>query len=447
MTSESEEEGEKNLKTDGNVNELLLPEKIPNGWEVVEVKNLTKRVSSRIEPEDMDSQNYVSLKHMGEAQPRINEFGDASEVSSQKYKFGTGDILFGKLRPYFRKVALARTDGICSTDINVVRPTDLIDRDFLFYTLFRKDFIDIADKTSTGTRMPRADWKKLDEMKVALPPSDEQNKISNILYRLDTKIELNNKIKDNLENVAQTLFEAWFVKFRPYEEFRDSEVGKIPKHFEVVELGDLIWSGRGYSYTSEFLDKENEIDESYPMINLRNVREGGGFRNDGYKYYTEDSMKDRYKIETGDLILAITDLTQEGRVIGSPALIPKLNEDMNIISQDVAKIEPEKVSRLFLYHLFRTNAFQDYCKSVATGTTVLHLSLKSIGSFEFSMPPEQKVKEFVDIARSIHKKKNEMVEENDKLRAIREALLPKLMSGEIRINDIQLDELEVDREV
>jgi type I restriction enzyme S subunit len=395
----------------------------------------------------MDSQNYVSLKHMGEGQPRINQFGDASEVSSQKYEFGTGDILFGKLRPYFRKVALARHDGICSTDINVIKPTDKVDRDFLFYTLFRRDFIDIADKTSTGTRMPRADWEKLDEMKVALPPLAEQNKISKILYRLDTKIELNNQINQNLEDIAQTLFESWFVKFNPYNTFKNSEVGEIPEYFEVVELGDLIWSGRGYSYTSEFLDKENEIDESYPMINLRNVREGGGFRNDGYKYYTEDSMKDRYKIESGDLILAITDLTQEGRVIGSPALIPKLSEDMNIISQDVAKIEPEEVSKVFLYHLFRTNAFQDYCKSVATGTTVLHLSLKSIGSFEFSMPPKEKVNEFVDIARSIHKKKNEMVEENDNLRAIRETLLPKLMSGEIRVNDIELDELEVDSEV
>jgi hypothetical protein len=106
---------------------------------------------------------------------------DAKDVSSQKYAFEKNDILFGKLRPYFRKVALAKFDGICSTDINVIKPTEIVGRDFLFYTLFRQDFIDVADKTSTGTRMPRADWSKLTDMKVALPPLEEQKKISSIM--------------------------------------------------------------------------------------------------------------------------------------------------------------------------------------------------------------------------------------------------------------------------
>jgi type I restriction enzyme S subunit len=243
------------------------------------------------------------------------------------------------------------------------------------------------------------------------------------------------------------MFDYRFEHFGPYEELVESEIGEVPAEFEIAEIDDLVWSGRGYSYTSEYLDKDDEIEDSYPMINLKNVKEGGGFRTDGYKYYTEDQMKDRYKIDEGDLVVAITDLTQEGGLIGSPALIPELDEELNIISQDVAKIVPEDVPREFLYHLFKTERFQEYSKSVATGTTVLHLSLTSIGEFQFALPSHEKLEEFAKQVRPIHKKKSNIIQENSRLRAIRDTLLPKLMSGEVRVDDIKLDELEVDNEV
>ncbi len=277
--------------------------------------------------------------------------------------------------------------------------------------------------------------------------SKNKKKIATFLDNLDRKIECNNRISQLLERAAQTLFNHWFVDFDPYEDFEESELGEIPTGFEFVEVDDLVWSGRGYSYTSEYLDKENEIEESYPMINLKNVKEGGGFRTDGYKFYTEESMKDRYMIEEGDLVVAITDLTQEGGLIGSPALIPELEEERNIISQDVAKIVPENVPREFLYHLFKTERFQEYSKSVATGTTVLHLSLTAIGEFQFALPPEEKLNEFAQRVRSMHSKKSNIIQENSRLRRLRDTLLPKLMSGEIRINDINLDDLQVSNEV
>lgn len=318
-----------------------------------------------------------------------------------------------------------------------------IDLRFLYYHLLDFDL----DRLKSGSAVPGLNRNDFYEETVALPPLDEQKKIAELLNNFDRKIETNNRISNKLEELAHTLFKHQFIDFESYSDFKDSEIGKIPDDFEMVEVDDLVWSGRGYSYTSEYLDKEDEIEGSYPMINLKNVKEGGGFRTDGYKYYTEDSMKDRYLIEEGDLIVAITDLTQEGGLIGSPALIPELDEDKNIISQDVAKIVPEEVPREFLYHLFKTERFQEYAKSVATGTTVLHLSLTSIGEFEFALPPEEEIEEFAQLARKIHKKKSSIIQENSRLEDIRDTLLPKLVSGEVRVNDISLDDLEVGSEV
>jgi type I restriction enzyme S subunit len=275
----------------------------------------------------------------------------------------------------------------------------------------------------------------------------EQKKIGRVLCNFDNKIEENKKSLKLLDGTSQTIFENKFIKYDAYNDFKNTDLGDVPAEFDIVEIDDLVWSGRGYSYTSDHLDKENELKDSYPMINLKNVEMGGGFNPEGYKYYTEKDMKDRYLIEEGDLIVAITDLTQEGNLIGSPALVPTLDEDMNIISQDVAKIVPDDVPREFLYHLFKTEKFQEYSKSVATGTTVLHLSLTAIGDFEFALPPEEECRSFANSVRGIHRKKSNIIRQNKLLEEIRDTLLPKLMSGEIRVNDIELDELEVDSEV
>ncbi|MDZ5813214.1 restriction endonuclease subunit S [Halorubrum sp. AD140] len=203
-----------------------------------------------------------------------------------------------------------------------------VDLRFLYYNLLDFDL----DRLKSGSAVPGLNRNDFYEETIVLPPIEEQKKISKILSNIDRKIAVNNRISKLIEDLAQTMFDYRFEHFGPYEELVESEIGEVPAEFEIAEIDDLVWSGRGYSYTSEYLDRDDEIEDSYPMINLKNVKEGGGFRTDEYKYYTEDQMKDRYKIDEGDLVVAITDLTQEGGLIGSPALIPELDEELNIIS-------------------------------------------------------------------------------------------------------------------
>lgn len=437
MTSEQQRSENQDSKDTETVNKTLLPENIPKGWDIVEIQDLLERVSNRVEPDKMDSQNYVSLKHMGKSEPRISEFGDASEVSSKKYKFSSGSILFGKLRPYFRKVALTRTDGICSTDINVVEPTSAVERDFLFYTLFRQDFIDIADKTSTGTRMPRADWKKLDEMEVALPPLSEQKKISRLLYQIDTKIELNVQSSKIMEEMAQNLFNSWFVDFEPYEQFKDSNLGRIPKDFVIVEFSDICRTeGGGTPNTDEDTFWGGDIlwltpKEVAPLSS-------------SVAFDTERKLSEKGLKSSSSKVMPKNSTLLYSR--GANMGVSVINKEPMATNQGFVCIEPIEVPPHFMFHLVSAN--RPKIENRAGGSTYPEISQTSFNEIEIALPESiDIVEDFEDKVSPIYKEIHNLVIENVNLERLRDTLLPSLMSGNIRVNELNLDRLEVDIEV
>ena len=158
---------------------------------------------------------YVGLEHIGKDTLTLLAHGEASSVTSTKTRFKHGDILFGKLRPYFRKVVRSPFDGICSTDIWVVRATEGVDQGFLYYCMASWPFVDFATAGAQGTRMPRAKWEHVSRYETYLPPLPEQRAIAHVLDTLDDKIELNRRMNETLEEMARALFKSWFVDFEP----------------------------------------------------------------------------------------------------------------------------------------------------------------------------------------------------------------------------------------
>ncbi len=172
-------------------------------------------VRDTILPDEMSNLTYIGLEHIGENSLGLTGTGSAKDVKSTKFRFNKGDILFGKLRPYFRKIIRTRIDGICSTDIWVVRPALSIDPGYLFYLMASPDFVDCAVRGSEGTRMPRAKWEFVARQNFPVPPLPEQRAIAHILGTLDDKIELNRRTNETLEAMARALFKSWFVDFDP----------------------------------------------------------------------------------------------------------------------------------------------------------------------------------------------------------------------------------------
>lgn len=144
---------------------------IPEGWEVGELSDLVQLIRDTVDPAAIDAETpAIGLEHIPRSQITLESWGSAGDQGSRKGVFEKGDVLFGKIRPYFHKVSVAPVDGICSTDAIVLRPAAESWGQAVF-VLSSVELVAHATATSNGTKMPRADWKVLGRWPVALPPS------------------------------------------------------------------------------------------------------------------------------------------------------------------------------------------------------------------------------------------------------------------------------------
>uniref|UniRef100_A0A7C1FTJ4 Restriction endonuclease subunit S n=1 Tax=Caldilinea aerophila TaxID=133453 RepID=A0A7C1FTJ4_9CHLR len=158
-----------------------------------------------VDPANAGAKRYIGLEHIEPGNIRIQHFGKANDVRSLKIAFQKGDVLYGKLRPYLDKAVLAEWDGICSTDILVIKVQDGFLSEFLAYLLHTSKFIEYAVSTTTGVNHPRTSWKALQKFPIPLPPLAEQREIARILQAVDTKIAAEQARRAALEELFKTL--------------------------------------------------------------------------------------------------------------------------------------------------------------------------------------------------------------------------------------------------
>ncbi|MEY2792047.1 MAG: hypothetical protein RJA76_39 [Bacteroidota bacterium] len=273
------------------------------------------------------------------------------------------------------------------------------------------------DEISIGSTQSALTISGLKSIEISLPDIQTQKKISQLLSSLDDKIDLLNRQNRTLEQMAETLFRQWFIE-------------DAKEEWTYVSLEDFVSIYNGVSYKSSDLNESKTA-----MITLKSFARNGGFRLDGFKEYS-GKYKDHHIVREGDLVVAHTDITQDAALIGNPILvIGKPEYDTLVISMDLVKIETNYnwLSTEFLYFLMRTRTFKEHCVGYSNGSTVLHLSKDAVPSFEFLLPPEKLISEFTSMVRPMIKKINQNISHSRNLEQQRDTLLPKLMSGEVRI--------------
>lgn len=270
----------------------------------------------------------------------------------------------------------------------------------------------------------------------------EQKNIVTVLSALDDKIEINNRINTELEQMAKTLYDYWFVQFdfsdangKPYKSsggkmvYNEVLKREIPEGWEVKKLDNYVNFIRGISYTSK------SIDDSYgiPMINLKSFNLDGTYREDGLKYYKGKYNQEKLLLKN-DLLIAITDVTREAEIIGKAILVPELGDNI-LCSCDVAKVIPEnqKLNKSYLRFLFNSDYYHSYIKYFASGTLVLHLDLNGISWFTDVIPPIKLQNKFGELAETIESKVQDNTKQNQELAALRDWLLPMLMNGQATV--------------
>ncbi len=273
---------------------------------------------------------------------------------------------------------------------------------------------------------------------IYLPPLPTQRKIAAILSAYDDLIENNTRRIGILEEMAQSFYREWFVHFRfpGHEKKRlvESALGLIPEGWEVVTVGDISTLYRGRSYTGTDITTVNGL----PFLNLKCIERDGGFRYDGIKRY-QGPYKEAQTTQAGDIIMAVTDMTQERRLVARAARVPATGEAKFVFSMDLVKIAPQDESyRDYLYGMFRFSSFPDEVKQYANGANVLHLSPERIENFLFPLAPEALCTKYSAICSDMYKACDILHAKNANLRRTRDLLLPKLISGEVDVEGLDI---------
>ena len=209
-------------------------------WKEYKLGDICKYNTERISLNLLNEDNYISTENM---LPNIGGITISSNLptSGNAIHFYEGDTLISNIRPYFKKIWYANKEGGCSADVLCIRANKGIDKQYLYYLLSQQDFFDYVMAGAKGCKMPRGDKQHIMNWVVNVPNFPTQQKIANILSSLDDKIEVNRRINEQLEELAQALFKSWFVDFEPFQdsEFVESELGMIPKGWKVCELSEI----------------------------------------------------------------------------------------------------------------------------------------------------------------------------------------------------------------
>ena len=306
--------------------------------------------------------------------------------------------------------------------INVIKE---VDKEFIYYVLTSANFKRNITNEATGTTIKNVSLKQMREYKFNIPCNiADQRRIASILTSLDRKIELNNKINADLEEMAQAIFKNWFVDFEPFKDgkFVDSELGMIPEGWRVGTIGDIVEFQNGFAFSSKDFSENGE----YKIITIKSVQDGC-LVTEGSSKVTEypTKMPAYCKLQSGDILLSLT-----GNV-GRCCLVTETNL---LLNQRVAKIKAKECyDNSFSYALFRLKETKELLISISRGTAQANLSPVEASKLPMVIPSEDARKKFSMISGSIMDKITSIHIENRTLSTLCDTLLPRLMSGEIEV--------------
>jgi len=368
----------------------------------------------KIHVADLTTETYISTENM---LPNKGGIVDAPSLPladlTQAYE--VGDVLVSNIRPYFKKIWKAKFSGGCSNDVLVLTAKENIDSDFLYYALTNNTFFEYAMATSKGTKMPRGDKKSIMQYEVPCYNIETQQKIASILKSIDEKIELNDTINNNLLEQVLTLYRNRFIDtvnnkrriFRA-DKYFDISIGKTPPRKEPqwfstnpqditwVSISDMGTCGLYISSSSEQLTRE--------AVERHNV-----------KIVPDNTILLSFKLTVGRIAITNGEMTT--------------NEAIAHFKTDKKEINE------YLYCYLKCFNYQTMGSTSSIATAV---NSKIIKGMPFVVPTDDELIDFHSVAAPIFAKIKANQTESKNLTAVRDILLPKLMSGELDVSNIDI---------
>ena len=296
--------------------------------------------------------------------------------------------------------------------------------EYIYWLLKTPLYVNHIRSCQSGTTVRMITKANIEDFRFKAPGRKERDRISTFLKTLDNEIEVNRRINDNLEQQAQALFKSWFVDFEPFKDqpFVESELGMIPHGWSIDNIYkyvDVIYEA---PYKSSLF---NEKKEGLPLIRIRDLKTNSP------QVYTSETLPTTEYIEAGDIVAGM-----------DAEFVPCVwLGERGVLNQRCCKFKAKNPSISNYYILFLLKPELEYVQSYKTGTTVSHLGKSDIDRFRFITPPIDVIIPFSRSVDALLKEKVAIAQESRRLAELRDTLLPRLMSGELKVNDLENNEI------
>lgn len=390
----------------------------------------------------------VTVEHLGEIGFTTQNLPFVSQKDTErlsKFLLEEGDIVFSRVGSIDRSVYVKKEQegwmfsGRC---LRVRCDKSKINPRYLSFYFKLADFKKMMLNISVGATMPSLNTKLMDSIPLNLPSREIQDKIAGLLDSIDSRIENNNKVNQELESMAKTIYDYWFLQFefpnddgKPYKSsggkmvWHEELKREIPEGWKVDFLGRLFKSKRGISYNSKNIE-----GGGVPMINLASFNVDGSYKEEGIKVYSGEYSEEKV-VKPFELLMCNTQQTAidyKKDIIGKAFLVPDIFEGDIVTSHHVTTIQVEKDNmKYFLHRLFNTDYFHKYAAGFTNGTNILGLIFSGIEKYRLEIPDDAVLEKFADLMLDIEMKKSKIIKENQELISLRDFLLPLLMNGQV----------------
>ena len=413
-------------------------------WETIRLDKIVSTNQSTYSPkEDWQFVNYldtgnITMNRVDEIQ-YINTSTDKLPSRARR-KVKLNSIIYSTVRPNQLHYGIIKeqldnflvSTGFAVIDVDFEKAVP----DYIYYVLTQKEVTEhlqaIAEQSVSA--YPSIKPSDIENLELLHHDRKTQEKIVAILSSIDKKIKQNNEINNNLDQQAQTLFKSWFVDFEPFN-------GTMPSDWEIVPLEKIADFQNGYAFKSKELLNEPSPD-CYQVFKQGHIARSGGFVPDGTKSWYPKSLAsklEKFVLKKGDILMAMTDMKDNVAILGNTAVMPLDNE--YIVNQRVGHLRTngyKGVTYPFIYLLTNSTDFLVDLRSRANSGVQVNLSSSEIKASQTVLPSEEVNNAFSEITLPMFEIIINNQLENQRLAQLRDTLLPKLMSGELDVSDIDL---------
>jgi len=395
---------------------------VPNGWTIKPIEQIMRIRKERINPQALINTRCIELEHIEPISGRLLGWIESNNQRSLKAVFTAGDVLFGKLRPYLRKYCYPSFDGICSTEFWVLTAFDnSVDNSYIYYIVQTNRFLETANST-TGTKMPRADWSLMKEVSFSIPLSlTEQRDIAAVLSDADAYITALEKLIAKKRNLKQGAMQVLLTGKRRLPGF-DGEWDTLNLASNSTLKARIGWQGLT---TAEYLD------EGYSYLITGTDFSNGKIAWSSCHYVDKSRYNQDTNIQVcnGDVLI-----TKDG-TIGKVAIVNGLTKKATLNSGVyVVRPKNDAYDRTYIYYVLLSQIFADFLAKLAAGSTINHLYQKDFVNFEFEAPAA--IAEQTAIATVLSDMDAEidtLTAKIEKARRIKQGMMGELLTGRIRL--------------